>query len=278
MLNLESTDKISLITSSTADIDVIVSYVDIVTSTEAVTADKQLTAITSATTTDICAAPSAGTVRNVKGILVKNKHASTSNTVTPQINVSGTLYELAPDCILLFGESLTLNADGTWFHYDDNGGVYGQDLPAASDTVVGGIEIATQAELETGTDNTLAVTPGRVKYHQGVAKAVMFTTGTATPVAQTPPTYNCTLTDSGVGRLTVNFTTAFSATTAYTVQTNCEVISTTLTAAANVMQTYMRFGGQAAAGSCEVNCCDRTATTNVIRDPISWHVVAYGDQ
>ena len=117
-----------------------------------------------------------------------------------------------------------------------------------------------------------------MQYHPGVAKALMFTTGTATPVASTPPTYNCTLTDTNVGRLTVNFTIAFSAITAYTVQTSCEVISTTLTAAANMMQTYMRFGGQASAGACEVNCCDRTATTNVIRDPISWHIAAFGDQ
>ena len=123
-----------------------------------------------------------------------------------------------------------------------------------------------------------AVVPGRVKYHPGVAKSILHTTGTATPVADASCTYGCTITDTNVGRLTVNFSTAFSAAGSYCVQVNVEVISTTLTAAANVMQGYMRFGGQASASSCEVNCCDRTVTTNVIRDPISWHVCSWGDQ
>jgi len=277
MLNLKSTSKVSLIRSSTADIDVVVSFVDY-TAPSTFTPDQQLAQFTTAATGDICAAPAGAVIRNVKSILIKNKHATTANTVTPQLDVSATLYELAPDCILLAGESLEMNAQGVWFHYDSNGGVYGQSLPVASDTVVGGIEIAVQSDLEAASSLTLAVTPGRMQYHPGVAKAVMFTTGTATPVAQTPPTYNCTLTDTATGRLTVNFTTAFSATTAYCVVAMVEIISTTLTAAANVMQAYMRFGGQSAAGTCEVNCCDRTATTNVIRDPISWHIVAFGDQ
>jgi len=277
MLNLESTDKISLIRSSAADIDVVVSYVDIVLSTEAQTPDKQLSQFASAATGDICAAPASGSVRNVKGIIIKNKHAATSCTVTPQIDVSATLYELAPDCILLFGESLVWDAEGKWFHYDANGGVYGQALPTASDTAVGGIEIAVQSEMESASDNTLAVTPGRMKYHPGVAKCVTQTTGTTTPVASTPPTYGCTITDTNVGRLTVNFSTSFSAITAYCIQVQVEIISTTLTAIANTLRGYVRFGGQAATSSCEVNCCDLSVTTNVIRDPISWHVVIFGD-
>lgn len=272
MLNLESTDKISLITSSTADIDVIVSYVDIVTSTEAVTADKQLTAITTATTTDICAAPSSGTVRNVKGILIKNKHASTSNTVTPQINVSGTLYELASDCILLFGESLALNADGTWFHYDDNGGVYGQDLPAASDTVVGGIEIATQAEMETATDTTLAATPGRVQYHPGVAKFWVKTT----PGNVNAASYNVTsVADTAAGITVVTIATDFSSAN-WCCQAQVESTSDTLTVT-NCKLCRIGLGDQAA-GTVSIECHDLTATTVVMEDPTAWHVVGYGDQ
>jgi hypothetical protein len=274
MLNFAlSTDKLSLTTdTASGTIKVHVSYVNDLA--DAMTGGKQNTSISGAATTDIKDAPASG-VDNVKFISIRNTHATISETVTVQFNANGTLYELFK-CLLIASEELVMR-EGIWFHYDSNGGVYGQSLPVASDTVVGGIQIASQADLEAATDLLKAVTPGRMDGHPGVAKAVMFTTGTATPVASTPPTYNCTLTDTGVGQLTVNFTVAFSATTAYTVQVNIEVISTTLTAAANVMQGYMRFGGQAAAGSCQVNCCDRTATTNVIRDPISWHIAAYGD-
>ena len=76
----------------------------------------------------------------------------------------------------------------------------------------------------------------------------------------------------------MNVTTAYSSATAYCVQVTNEIISTTLTAVANVMTPYMRFGGMSAAGTFQVNTCDHTATTQVIRDPISWHVTSWGDQ
>lgn len=281
MLNLVgTTDALKMITANASvDCDWAVSWVDsptpILTSSN-ITPDSDYGATTGAGTATIAAAPGSGVCRNIKFFSMRNRDTADTQVVTMQVDVSGTLYQLIE--VTLLPDEVLVFSDGTWFHFDTNGGVYGQALPVASDTVVGGIEIATQAEMESNSSNTLAVTPGRMKYHPGVAKAVLFTTGTATPVASTPPTYNCTLTDTNVGRLTVNFTVAFASATAYTVQVNVEIISTTLTAAANVMQGYMRFGGQAAAGSCEVNCCDRTATTNVIRDPISWHIVAYGDQ
>jgi hypothetical protein len=80
---------------------------------------------------------------------------------------------------------------------------------AASDTVAGGIEIAVQAEMEAATDVVLAVTPGRMQYHPGVAKAwVKFTSLTTTAITAS---HNVTsLTDNGGGDTTVNFTTAFS--------------------------------------------------------------------
>ena len=272
MLNLESTEKISLITSSTANINIIISYVDIVTSTEAVTADKQLTAITSAATTDICAAPAAGTVRNVKGILIKNKHASTSNTVTPQINVSGTLYELTSDCILLFGESLILNAEGTWFHYDANGGVYGQSLPAAGDAQVGGIEIAVQSEMESGSDTTLAVTPGRFHYHPSTAKFWVKTT----PGNVNAASYNVTsVADTAAGITVVTIATDFSS-ASWCCQAQVESTSDTLTVT-NCKLCRIGLGDQAA-GTVSIECHDLTATTVVMEDPTAWHVVGYGDQ
>lgn len=275
MLNLAlTTDKISLITSGTPNIAVTASWVDDLSN--AFTPGKTNTAISSATTTDIVPVPGASTIRNVKNIVIRNTHATTANTCTAQYNANGTLYELFK-ATLAAGEVMMMNDAGVWFVYDTNGGVK-MGASAASDTLAGLVAYAIQSDMETATSNILAVTPGRLKFHPGVAKATMHTTGTATPVADAGCTYNCTLTDTGVGQLTVNFTTAFSGAQAYCVQVNVEIISTTLTQAANVMGGYMRFGGQAAGSSCQVNCCDGTATTAVIRDPIAWHVVCFGDQ
>jgi hypothetical protein len=84
----------------------------------------------------------------------------------------------------------------------------GAYINAASDTARGAIEIATQAEMETGTDATRAVTPGRQHFHPSAAKAWIRFSGDGTT---NNGSYNVSsLTDSGAGLWTVNFTTAFS--------------------------------------------------------------------
>jgi hypothetical protein len=80
---------------------------------------------------------------------------------------------------------------------------------AASDTVAGGIEIATQAEMEAAASAVLAVTPGRLQYHPGVAKAWVNFNGTGTPAARSGHNVS-SITDNGLGLWTANFTTAFS--------------------------------------------------------------------
>lgn len=102
-----TTDKISLITSSTAGIDVVANYIDRNETTGAVgLAERQLAKLTSATTTDIVGSPpDATTTRNVKSIFMRNLNASVSNDLTVQLNVAGTLYELFK-CTLLAGETL----------------------------------------------------------------------------------------------------------------------------------------------------------------------------
>lgn len=81
-------------------------------------------------------------------------------------------------------------------------------LPAASDTQAGVIEIAVQSEMETGTDTTRAVVPGRQQFHQSAAKAWMDFNGTGTAAARVA--YNCTLTDNATGDYTVTIDTDFS--------------------------------------------------------------------
>jgi hypothetical protein len=85
--------------------------------------------------------------------------------------------------------------------------------PAASDTVAGLIEIAVQAELEAAASTTLAVTPGRQQFHPSAIKAWVEVNMTSGSVASISSSYNITsITDNGVGDVTVTIATDFSST------------------------------------------------------------------
>lgn len=101
-----TTDKLQLVTSAAAAIDVNASFVD-AAKTTGVTSDlnRQNTAITTATTSDILAAPGASTARNLKQMTIRNKDATLSCDVTVLFNQNATLYEIHKQT-LLPGESL----------------------------------------------------------------------------------------------------------------------------------------------------------------------------
>lgn len=89
------TDKISLITDDACDVDVVAIYTERNQSTGAVGATaRQVTHPTTATTTDIVDVPGATTDRNIREIIVRNAHATTSVDVTVQFDANGVLYEL----------------------------------------------------------------------------------------------------------------------------------------------------------------------------------------
>ncbi len=135
MMNLAlTTDKIQLVTSAAAAVDVHASWVDDLNpgSGDAMTPGKTNTAISTATTTDIVPAPAASTVRNVKHIDIMNRDASLTCAVTVKYNANGTTYQLTNAVSLLPGESLVLR-EGIWFHYDANGGVYPYTAPSQAD-------------------------------------------------------------------------------------------------------------------------------------------------
>lgn len=71
-----------IITSSTAGIDVHTDWVDLNTSTGAITPGATNTQISSATTTTIVASPASSVSRNIKGFYLRNTDASAANTVT----------------------------------------------------------------------------------------------------------------------------------------------------------------------------------------------------
>lgn len=94
MLNLvnSTTDKLQLITSSAATVDVHASWADL--NAGVVTPGRTNTAISSGATTDVVATPAASTTRNVKTLHVFNKDASLSDDVTVVYNANGTATNL----------------------------------------------------------------------------------------------------------------------------------------------------------------------------------------
>lgn len=70
---------------------------------------------------------------------------------------------------------------------------------------------STQAQMEAAASNTVAATPGSMKWHPGMPKAWIRFNGTGT--AALTEAYNATLTDNGTGNYTVNITSPMAGTT-----------------------------------------------------------------
>jgi len=253
-------DKLQLVTDvGTIDVEVQVSWVENNAGVMTPGGDP-MASITSATTTDIVAVPGVSKQRAVTFISARNNHASTTVIVTVQ-ETDGTNTVTLMKATLLAGEALVMDEVGCWTHYDVNGGPY----PALGN-------IASQAEMEAGTSNTVVVTPGRLGFHPAAAKfwCNASIAGTATA------SYNVTsIGDTGTGIMTVTIATDFSS-ASYCVLVAVEAPATTW-AVANTRECHIR-NATIAAGTVAVDCIDNTATTSLIKDPQTWHVVGYGDQ
>lgn len=119
MLLLTSTsDKIQIVTAQASDIDVHADWIDLASG--ATTPGRTNTSITTATTTDVVAAPAASTVRNVKSLYIGNAHASTACTVTIQHTDGTTVIELEK-VTLLAGERIALRDNVPTRVVDANG-------------------------------------------------------------------------------------------------------------------------------------------------------------
>src|SRR5262245_17301519 len=91
MILATTTDKLQLVTSAAVAVDVHASVMKLASG--AVTPDKQNTAISTATTTDIVSVPSSGEVKRIILLTVRNKGASAVD-VTVLFDQSGTDFEL----------------------------------------------------------------------------------------------------------------------------------------------------------------------------------------
>jgi hypothetical protein len=273
-LYLLSTEKLQLVTPSAGDVDVVVSYVDrdITTLTAPTdTPSTQNTTIITATTTDVLGAPGSAPVkRNNRTLTVRNTHATVAqNGLLLQKDIAGVKYEVC-QFDLAAKEYAIIDEKGVLFVYDTKGGVR-MGATAASDTAAGLVEIADQPEMEAGTDITRAVSPGRAHFHPSAAKCWL-SCGVAADIQQS---YNITsLTDTGTGIVTVTINVDFAAAT-YCSVSQVEKAATTL-ASTDARQCNLRSATRAV-GSFALDCKDDTATTNLIKDPTTWHVACYGD-
>jgi hypothetical protein len=103
-----TTNEIQVVTTTAANLDVLASFADFDGTDVTVPATSPtLTKISSATTTDVVAAPASGVVRNLTSLFISNTHASLSNTVTIQFN-NGANTGLIESVTLLPGERISL--------------------------------------------------------------------------------------------------------------------------------------------------------------------------
>lgn len=132
MINLASTsDKLRLVTSGAASVEVHASWVDLNGST--VTPGRTNTPdITTATTTDIVAAPAASTTRNVKLLSIVNSHASVSTDVTVT-HTDGTSEQRLNKSTLGPGEGLVFSEGFGWQRLNASGTPVGSNLAAQAD-------------------------------------------------------------------------------------------------------------------------------------------------
>jgi hypothetical protein len=103
ILLVSTSDKLQIVTGSAVTVDVHASFMDYNGST--VTPGRTNTLISTATTTDVVAAPGSGVQRNVKTLNARNRHASSSVLVTVQHTDGTNTVELFQQT-LLAGQTL----------------------------------------------------------------------------------------------------------------------------------------------------------------------------
>lgn len=124
---------------------------------------------------------------------------------------------------------------------------------------------ASQAQQEAGSSTSVYVSPGVQQFHPSASKAwAMIAWSAGTPSLSA--SYNVTsVTDTDVGRVTVNFTTAFSSAN-YAGATSC----------ASVNSFHQIEVASKATSSCLVRCV--RSTTGAFTDPDNADVILMGDQ
>lgn len=133
---------------------------------------------------------------------------------------------------------------------------------AASDSAAGIIEIAIQSEMEAASSNTLAVTPGRMRFHPGVCKGWINADGST---AAANASYNVSgTTDASSGIIWVSWDTDFSSANHVTIAM-LDTNGINLSPNANVLQTTIDV------------IESRNTASGALTDPRGYCIAAFGD-
>lgn len=112
-------------------------------------------------------------------------------------------------------------------------------ITSATDVAQGKIELAVQSEMETGTDETRAVTPGRQHFHPSASKAWFYSADMSAGTIIIDKSYNiASVTDNGTGDYTITIDADFSSSAFAAVATASTTAGTPLIAGATIIDAY----------------------------------------
>lgn len=106
----DTTHSVTVVTGSAVSTDYVVSWADNTSST--FTPGSGHGNISTATTTTVIAAPAASTQRAIKGLMITNRHASSSQTVQVFKTVGASSYAISQNLTLLAGQTAVLSESG----------------------------------------------------------------------------------------------------------------------------------------------------------------------
>ena len=158
--------------------------------------------------------------------------------------------------------------------YDTSGTAVGKAKP--SNVLAGSVPAAaSQAELEAASSTSVYASPGRLKYHPGVAKVwgiITVSGGTPTLAAGNGI---ASITDTATGRLTITFSTAFSSAN-YCVQVSVERQTTAHGDNNDKIHATVRNGSRTTT-TVQLEAWDGSDAAD-LTDPAAWFVTILGDQ
>lgn len=205
---INTTDKVQLVTSAAVALAVHSSFMDHTLSSDNFEAGKQNTAISTATTTDVLAAPSSGVTRNVKSLFARNDGAS-DNEVTVRYDANGTTFDV-------FKATLT---PGAVLQYLDGVGFFVTSVAGRMDAL-----LVTTADVNNDTTSWADITGLTIPVKSGVTYSftanILYQTNATTTGARfgcngpATPTY---LRLAGIGTVTTSATAAVISTQTATV-------------------------------------------------------------
>lgn len=134
---------------------------------------------------------------------------------------------------------------------------------------------ATQAEMEAASSTSVYVSPGREKYHPGVAKAWACITWSGATPSLSAGYGVASITDVSIGRVRLTFSTAFSSAN-YAVQATVERPTTSHTDNNDKYHPSVRFGSRTTT-TVDIEIWDGSDTADFV-DPAAVFVTVFGDQ